>query len=370
MRGLAEPVRAALGGGGSGESGRGARWRMATWYYVAGGEQRGPLDDGAFLQLVSQGTIQAETLVWNETLTDWQPYGRLQASLVERQAEALATGSQAAEAGEGPAPLRTADRAATVEAGEPAAAAPEREEAPAPLRPVSPEPAATAAEASAATTPPAPETALAAPLAAGPAPAAAPAVTAGVRCGECGLPFPQDEVVPIAGQWVCAGCKPLALQKLREGVGLRGTMAFAGFWIRVAARLVDGLILMVPSLMAVMVLWGAVGVMAFSRSGSSSLSVLPALVVMGVVFVVMSVLPFAYTVFFVGRYGATPGKMACGLLVVRADGSRLTYARAAGRALADLLNGFTLNIGYVIAAFDAEKRALHDHICDTRVIYK
>jgi len=26
-------------------------------------------------------------------------------------------------------------------------------------------------------------------------------------------------------------------------------------------------------------------------------------------------------------------------------------------------------IGYIMAAFDSEKRALHDHICDTRVIY-
>jgi hypothetical protein len=27
-------------------------------------------------------------------------------------------------------------------------------------------------------------------------------------------------------------------------------------------------------------------------------------------------------------------------------------------------------IGYIIAAFDGQKRALHDHMCDTRVIYK
>jgi len=27
-------------------------------------------------------------------------------------------------------------------------------------------------------------------------------------------------------------------------------------------------------------------------------------------------------------------------------------------------------IGYLIVAFDDQKRALHDHICNTRVIYK
>jgi hypothetical protein len=30
----------------------------------------------------------------------------------------------------------------------------------------------------------------------------------------------------------------------------------------------------------------------------------------------------------------------------------------------------TCFIGYIIAAFDNEKRALHDHICTTRVVYK
>jgi hypothetical protein len=35
---------------------------------------------------------------------------------------------------------------------------------------------------------------------------------------------------------------------------------------------------------------------------------------------------------------------------------------------AELVNQFTCAIGYIIAGFDSEKRALHDHICSTRVI--
>jgi uncharacterized RDD family membrane protein YckC len=78
----------------------------------------------------------------------------------------------------------------------------------------------------------------------------------------------------------------------------------------------------------------------------------------------------AYTTFFVGKYGATPGKMACGLQVVRPDGGRVTYLRAFGRYFAEWLSQITLLIGYIIAAFDDEKRSLHDLICDTRVIRK
>jgi len=40
------------------------------------------------------------------------------------------------------------------------------------------------------------------------------------------------------------------------------------------------------------------------------------------------------------------------------------------RFFATMLSQLTLYIGYIIAAFDDEKRSLHDHICDTRVVYK
>jgi uncharacterized RDD family membrane protein YckC len=73
-------------------------------------------------------------------------------------------------------------------------------------------------------------------------------------------------------------------------------------------------------------------------------------------------------VFFLGRFGATPGKMVCGLRVVTAMGDRISYGRATGRFLAEILSGLVCYIGYIIAAFDEQKRTLHDHICSTRVI--
>ena len=75
-----------------------------------------------------------------------------------------------------------------------------------------------------------------------------------------------------------------------------------------------------------------------------------------------------YDAIFVGRFGATPGKMICNLRIVHPDGSRLSYPRAFGRCGAKWLSGITFGIGYLMAAFDDEKRALHDQICDTRVI--
>ncbi len=78
----------------------------------------------------------------------------------------------------------------------------------------------------------------------------------------------------------------------------------------------------------------------------------------------------AYQIFFLGKYGATPGKMACSIKVVTADGGRIGYGRATGRFFSELLSGIICYIGYIIVAFDGQKRALHDHICNTRVVYK
>ena len=80
--------------------------------------------------------------------------------------------------------------------------------------------------------------------------------------------------------------------------------------------------------------------------------------------------PIIYNAVFVARYGASLGKMAMGLKVVRPDGHTVSTGQAWGRALADVLSQMTMCIGYLLAAFDGEKRALHDHVCSTRVVGK
>jgi uncharacterized RDD family membrane protein YckC len=82
------------------------------------------------------------------------------------------------------------------------------------------------------------------------------------------------------------------------------------------------------------------------------------------------IIPAAYTTWLLGKYGATVGKMACKIRVVKADGSSISYLRALGRYFAEWISGMILLIGYIMAAFDSEKRTLHDRICNTRVIMK
>jgi len=66
----------------------------------------------------------------------------------------------------------------------------------------------------------------------------------------------------------------------------------------------------------------------------------------------------------------TLGKMAVGVKVIDSSGNRLTFPHALGRHAAKILSGLTLCIGYMMAGFTERKRALHDMIASTLVVYK
>jgi uncharacterized RDD family membrane protein YckC len=168
--------------------------------------------------------------------------------------------------------------------------------------------------------------------------------------------------------WVCADCKGVFTQQLREGAALPSTVVYGGFWRRFAAVLLDALILMACSF-AINGILGLILPMQVPVGGLPG----PAFMMRvsafgGVAFLVNIGLAVAYQVYFLSKSGATPGKMALGLKVVTAEGGPISPGRAVGRYFAQWLSSLTLLIGYIIAAFDSQKRALHDYICSTRVI--
>ena len=200
-------------------------------------------------------------------------------------------------------------------------------------------------------------------------PAAIGSVPSGseVVCAECGRMFPIAETVRFGKANVCAACKPVFLQKLSEGAKINtGELNYAGFWIRFGAKIIDGLIIGLP--MVVIFFIVMIPVMSQNRGNSNPspvMAFLPSLLQLAFLFVNM-----CYQIFFLGKYGATPGKMACKIRVVTSDGSPISYGRATGRFFSEILSGIICDIGYIIAAFDGQKRALHDHICNTRVVEK
>jgi uncharacterized RDD family membrane protein YckC len=177
-------------------------------------------------------------------------------------------------------------------------------------------------------------------------------------CSECGQPWPPEELARFGDRLICSNCKIAYAQKLREGVASAGTFIYAGFWIRFVAALLDGIILLVASVVVQLLL------APMLRSGRTDV-MLMALVIESLIGMAIGA---TYEGVFVSRFGATPGKMALDLKVVRPDGGPLSLGRAVGRYFAKIVSWIILAIGYIMAGLDSQKRALHDMICDTRVI--
>lgn len=132
----------------------------------------------------------------------------------------------------------------------------------------------------------------------------------------------------------------------------------AGFWVRFVAVLIDSLLVSVVQ-----------GVCGFFLGLIGGEMANEELLLVGVSFMFGSVVSIAYYVFFTGYCGQTPGKMALRIKVIRTDGSDLSYGRAFLReAVGKFISALILFIGYLMAAFDAQKQGLHDRMADTYVI--
>jgi uncharacterized RDD family membrane protein YckC len=183
-------------------------------------------------------------------------------------------------------------------------------------------------------------------------------------CSECGQPRPAGELARFGDRLICPACKDSYAQKLREGVAPATAMVYAGFWIRFLAVLIDGVILYIVDRILSLMLLGITATPTMTNPADLGATMSK----FGMIWLISVAVDCAYQTFFIGKMAATPGKMALGLKVVRPDGSRVDYGRAAGRYFAKILSLIILMIGYIMAGFDSQKRALHDMICDTRVI--
>jgi len=139
-------------------------------------------------------------------------------------------------------------------------------------------------------------------------------------------------------------------------------VVYAGFWKRYAAYFIDYILLTVVTLPLSMI----INVMGVS-SGSEGMQVALTLVVM-LLSMVISI--GYYAGFHASRGGATLGKMAVGIKVVRGHGERISFLRAFCRYLATIVSSLILMIGFIMAAFTERKQALHDMMCDTLVVDK
>ncbi len=202
-----------------------------------------------------------------------------------------------------------------------------------------------------------------------------------LACSQCGRAIAQSDLVHIAGSWVCADCKPAFLSRVMAS-GAAGASPlgwrYGGFWIRFGARMIDGLIFTVPFAIFVAVMLPNV-IRATRQAGNPPSAASPAFAAFGLLFFVFFFLAAGcYEILMLKYRSATLGKMACGLQVTRPDGRSLSWGVCFGRFFMwnvvtsgiPYLNSILMLVTSIMVGVDDEKRALHDRVCDTRVIYK
>ena len=129
---------------------------------------------------------------------------------------------------------------------------------------------------------------------------------------------------------------------------------YAGFWRRLAAYLIDALLL---------------------GAGQGTLTILVKTIAPGDVQAQVNVLPVSILVAWAyfsllesSPAQATVGKLALGIYVTDREGDPIDFRRASIRFWAKLISTLALMLGWLMAAFMPGKRALHDYLAGTLVL--
>ena len=138
---------------------------------------------------------------------------------------------------------------------------------------------------------------------------------------------------------------------------------YMGFWIRVAAALIDNILIVVTSLL-LLLLWGLLLERIFTSFGPVGIGLGVALLI------ILVASPWIYHVAFITTKGQTPGKMAVGIQVVNREGNIPGFGSVLLRETVGKFLSNILYLGYLWVGWDKEKRGWHDHIGGTYVVRK
>ena len=150
---------------------------------------------------------------------------------------------------------------------------------------------------------------------------------------------------------------------------------YAGFWMRLLASIIDGILLGIINIIILVPFLGLDGLTAAAHasdadmdSGSAGLMI----ALLSTYLISMLAVAVAGWLYFAlmesSARGATLGKMALGLRVVDLNGGRIGFGRATGRYFGKIISAAIMCIGYIMAGFTQQKQALHDIMAGCLVV--
>ena|SRR3989344_6723183 len=136
---------------------------------------------------------------------------------------------------------------------------------------------------------------------------------------------------------------------------------YAGFWIRLAAKLID---LFILALLLALPFY----LLNFLATGSPIPKELPTFVYIYIF--LWFIIFILYDIYFIKKYNATPGKMIMRIKVVKADNSSVTWATSIVRWIIYKLGSgwWVLFLGVLWIIWDEKKQGWHDKVANTYVI--
>src|SRR5262245_13210433 len=146
---------------------------------------------------------------------------------------------------------------------------------------------------------------------------------------------------------------------------------YAGFWIRLISRLVDGLIVGIPLSILLFIIIAIGGALGSNTSDQNAQNAAAGVVGGGFAFFyVVALVGYAgYQIYFWGTSGSTIAMRLFHLKVVdMTTGAPIGMGRAAVRWLMTIVNSWACYIGWIWIAFDARKQGWHDKVASSVVL--
>ncbi len=192
--------------------------------------------------------------------------------------------------------------------------------------------------------------------------------TAGVAAGQPGAGTPAP---PVAGAPVYAP----PVQAGWQAPAARPAAAYAGFWLRFVAIIIDFIVLGFVRWIVFLPFAASMGLgmhgIFMGRHPSRPEDFFPMFGMLFRLWTVLTVLNWLYfSLLESSSWQATLGKKALGLEVTDLAGRRISFGRATGRFFGKYISAVILFIGFIMAGITEKKQALHDILAGTLVIRK
>lgn len=189
-------------------------------------------------------------------------------------------------------------------------------------------------------------------------------------CTSCGKPVVAVAATPLPPDSVAV-----------PGASVAVARPYAGFWLRLVAAFLDGIILLIPTAPFALLFFASVlpEFREMSRSGGNPMvlimSILPKLLFFRLIVTVVK--SFYWGLMESSSWQATLGKKALGLYVTDLQGNRCTFGKTSGRfwagrgiTIVPSLGGLYYLVDCICAGVTEHKQAVHDMIAGCFVMRK